>query len=54
MVERGLRSDPVHAIQFVRIDGKIAASKRGYAVQQLRDDPNIRVMLITIGCGACG
>ncbi|KAF2833695.1 hypothetical protein CC86DRAFT_461991 [Ophiobolus disseminans] len=54
MVERGLRSDPAHLIQSVRIDGKVAPNKRGYAIQQLSDDPNIRVILITIGCGACG
>ncbi|OAL43119.1 hypothetical protein IQ07DRAFT_593302 [Pyrenochaeta sp. DS3sAY3a] len=54
MVERGLRSDPNHIIQSVRIDGKVPASKRNCGVQQLRDDPDTRVMLITIGCGACG
>jgi SNF2 family DNA or RNA helicase len=54
MIERGLRSDPNNIIQSVRIDGKVATSKRSLAVQQLRDDPRIRVILVTIACGACG
>jgi SNF2 family DNA or RNA helicase len=54
MVERGLRSDPNNVIQSVRIDGKVAANKRSFAIQKLRDDPKIRVILVTIACGACG
>ncbi|KAJ4377260.1 hypothetical protein N0V83_000083 [Neocucurbitaria cava] len=50
MVERGLGND----VGFVRIDGKVAKTKRDHAIQKLREDPNIRVILITISCGACG
>lgn len=50
MVERGLGND----VDFVRIDGKVAKTKRDNAIQKLREDPNIRVILITISCGACG
>lgn len=54
MVERALASDPNYIIRSVRIDGKVTASKRSFAVQQLREDPSIRVILVTIACGACG
>lgn len=54
MVERGLAIDSNDVIQSVRIDGKVKASDRSIAVEQLRNNPNIRVILITIACGACG
>jgi SNF2 family DNA or RNA helicase len=54
MVERALRSDPNYTIQFVRIDGKVPTNKRGQAIQQFHNDPNKRVILITVACGACG
>jgi SNF2 family DNA or RNA helicase len=54
MVEKALRYDPSHIIQSVRIDGKVQPKNRSHAIQQLHDDPNIRVILITIACGACG
>ncbi|KAI4931159.1 hypothetical protein J4E85_003748 [Alternaria conjuncta] len=54
MVERALRSNADQVIQFVRIDGKVQPKKRSLAIERLRDDPGIRVILITIACGACG
>ncbi|KAF2636834.1 putative SWI/SNF-related matrix-associated actin-dependent regulator of chromatin subfamily A member 3-like 3, partial [Massarina eburnea CBS 473.64] len=41
-------------VRFVRIDGKVAAKKREEAIKQLHNDPDIRVILITISCGAVG
>jgi len=54
MVERALRCDPNQVIPFVRIDGKVTSENRGIAIERLRDDPGIRVILITIACGSCG
>ncbi|KAJ8114606.1 hypothetical protein OPT61_g3554 [Boeremia exigua] len=51
MVERGLSAE---RIGFVRIDGSVAAKNRVVAVEQLRSNPNISVILLTIACGACG
>ncbi|KAJ4304938.1 hypothetical protein N0V90_000466 [Kalmusia sp. IMI 367209] len=41
-------------IQFVRIDGKVATKKRDQLIQAFQTDPEIRVILITMSCGACG
>jgi len=51
MVQRALQHE---GDQFVRIDGKVATKKRQSAIHQFHNDPNIRVILITISCGACG
>ncbi|OAL07654.1 hypothetical protein IQ06DRAFT_13635 [Phaeosphaeriaceae sp. SRC1lsM3a] len=54
MVERALGYDPGNTIQSVRIDGKVHPKHRSHAIQQIHEDPSIRVILITIACGACG
>ncbi|KAF2629119.1 hypothetical protein BU25DRAFT_296449, partial [Macroventuria anomochaeta] len=36
------------------IDGSVATKNRVHAIEQLRNDPEIRVILLTISCGACG
>ncbi|EUC41874.1 hypothetical protein COCMIDRAFT_53050, partial [Bipolaris oryzae ATCC 44560] len=54
MVETALRCDPNHIIQSVRIDSKVQLKNRSNAIQQLHHNPSVRVILITIGCGACG
>jgi SWI/SNF-related matrix-associated actin-dependent regulator of chromatin subfamily A3 len=54
MVERAIRFDLDQLIQSVRIDGKVLPKNRGLAMKRLHDDPSIRVILITIACGACG
>ena len=51
MVQRALQCE---GTQFVRIDGKVATKKRELAIQQFHSNPIIRVILITIACGACG
>ncbi|CAN9079730.1 unnamed protein product [Alternaria alternata] len=54
MVEKALQFYPKHVIRSVRIDGKVQPRHRSDAIRQLHDDPSIRVILITIACGACG
>ena len=54
MVEAALQRDPDHVIPSVRIDGKVHPRIRSHVIQKLHDDPQIRVILITINCGACG
>ncbi|KAF2994831.1 hypothetical protein E8E13_003014 [Curvularia kusanoi] len=51
MVERGLAAVPVAS---VRIDGSVTPVNRAHAIDQLRSNPNVRVILLTISCGACG
>lgn len=51
MVQRALE---YYRIRFVRIDGKVATKKRDQLIQTFQSDPEIRVILITISCGACG
>ncbi|USP82246.1 hypothetical protein yc1106_09520 [Curvularia clavata] len=54
MVEKAFRCDPNRIIQSVRIDGNVPLKNRDYAIQQLHNDPSMRVILVTIACGACG
>ena len=51
MVERGLFTEN---IGFVRIDGSVATKSREQAIDKLRHDSGIQVILLTISCGACG
>jgi SNF2 family DNA or RNA helicase len=54
MIERALQFDSSDIIQSVRIDGKVQPKNRSHAIQQLHDNPSIRVILVTVACGACG
>jgi hypothetical protein len=54
MVEAALQRDPDHVVPSVRIDGKVDPKIRSHVIQKLHDDSKIRVILITINCGACG
>jgi SNF2 family DNA or RNA helicase len=54
MVQKALWCDPNYIIQSVRIDGKVQPKNRDHVIQQLHEDPSIRVILITIACGVCG
>ncbi|KAI8934435.1 hypothetical protein NX059_009167 [Plenodomus lindquistii] len=51
MVGRGLDS---RGLSWVRIDGKVVNKKRGPIIERFRNQASIRVILITISCGACG
>lgn len=51
IVEAGLE----HAsIQCVRFDGKVPQKERQNVVERFRKDPSVRVMLLTLSCGAVG
>jgi SNF2 family DNA or RNA helicase len=54
MVERGILGDSESNLQYVRIDGRVTAKKRGEILGQFHNHPNIGVILVTISCGACG
>jgi SWI/SNF-related matrix-associated actin-dependent regulator of chromatin subfamily A3 len=41
-------------LQYVRFDGKVSASKRITALQSFQSDPKVKVLLLSITCGAVG
>lgn len=51
LVEDGLKQ---HSIGNVRFDGKVPQTNRQNVVKQFKNDPNTRVMLLTLSCGAVG
>ncbi|PVH94734.1 hypothetical protein DM02DRAFT_721125 [Periconia macrospinosa] len=51
IVETGLTKS---GIQCVRFDGKVPQTQRQPVLDRFRTDPNVRVMLLTIQCGAVG
>ena len=51
MVEAGLEQA---GIQMLRFDGKVASKDRHRVVEQFREDPSKRVLLLTLSCGAVG
>lgn len=51
VVEAGLNQ---HSIANVRFDGKVPQKDRQSVVNRFKNDPNIRVMLLTLSCGAVG
>lgn len=51
IIEAGLKQA---SIQCVRFDGKVPQNERQNFVEKFRKDPSIRVMLLTLSCGAVG
>ncbi|KAL2272216.1 hypothetical protein FJTKL_07369 [Diaporthe vaccinii] len=51
IIEAGLKQA---SIQCVRFDGKVPQNERQNVVEKFRKDPSIRVMLLTLSCGAVG
>ncbi|KAK3345803.1 SNF2 family N-terminal domain-containing protein [Lasiosphaeria hispida] len=51
VLEAGLRGADISAIRF---DGKVPQRERQGVIDQFRKDPSIRVMLLTLSCGAVG
>ncbi|KAI0543265.1 SNF2 family N-terminal domain-containing protein [Xylaria digitata] len=51
LVEAGLDQ---HSIQHIRFDGKVPQNERGAVISRFRTEPRIRVMLLTLSCGAVG
>ncbi|KAI0861247.1 SNF2 family N-terminal domain-containing protein [Xylaria cubensis] len=42
------------SIKSIRFDGKVPQNERGAIIDRFRTDPEIRVMLLTLSCGAVG
>ncbi|KAK0622598.1 SNF2 family N-terminal domain-containing protein [Immersiella caudata] len=51
VVEAGLRQA---GIQCLRYDGKVPQKERHGVVTRFREDPSVRVLLLTLACGAVG
>lgn len=51
LIEAGLDHE---GIQVIRFDGNVPQKDRQPAVERFESDPNIRVMLLTLSCGAVG
>lgn len=51
MVETGLDRASLRSIRF---DGKVPQKERQSVVDKFKTDPTIRVMLLTLSCGAVG
>lgn len=51
IIEAGLKQA---SIQCVRFDGKVPQKERQSVVEKFRKDPSVRVMLLTLSCGAVG
>ncbi|RFU25005.1 hypothetical protein B7463_g11336, partial [Scytalidium lignicola] len=51
IIETGLDQASLHSIRF---DGKVPQKERQSVVNKFKTDPTIRVMLLTLSCGAVG
>ncbi|RYC56789.1 hypothetical protein CHU98_g9425 [Xylaria longipes] len=51
LVKAGLDQN---SIQSIRFDGKVPQNERGAVVAKFRNDPDVRIMLLTLSCGAVG
>lgn len=43
-----------NGIKFVRLDGRMARAKRNVALVAFREDPDVRVIIISVGAGGLG
>jgi SNF2 family DNA or RNA helicase len=51
LVEAGLNQSSIPSVRF---DGKVPQKDRQDIVERFRHDPSVRVMLLTLSCGAAG
>jgi hypothetical protein len=51
VIESGLNQHNIHCVRF---DGKVPQSQRQAVLSRFKTDPNVRVMLLTLSCGAVG
>lgn len=51
VAEAGLRQA---SIPFLRFDGRVPQKDRQTVVDRFRNDPSIKVLLLTLSCGAVG
>jgi SNF2 family DNA or RNA helicase len=42
------------SLRSIRFDGKVPQNERQSVVDKFKTDPTIRVMLLTLSCGAVG
>lgn len=50
-IEKGLKD---RGIEYIRFDGKVSNARRIKVLKSFREDPSVRVALLTISCGAVG
>lgn len=41
-------------MEFARFDGSLSLQQRGDSIARFREDPQVNVLLISIGCGSVG
>ena len=51
VIGKGLNRE---SIPYVRYDGKVPQKDRQSVLDQFKTDPSIRIMLLTLSCGAVG
>lgn len=51
LVEAGLERASIPSVRF---DGKVPQKDRQRVVERFREDPTVRVMLLTLSCGSVG
>jgi SNF2 family DNA or RNA helicase len=51
LIEAGLEQASIASVRF---DGKVPQKDRQKVVERFRKDPTVRVMLLTLSCGAVG
>ena len=51
VIEAGLEQAD---IKYLRFDGKVPQKSRQAIIDKFRKDPEIKVMLLTLSCGAVG
>jgi SNF2 family DNA or RNA helicase len=51
IIEAGLAQADIRSVRF---DGKVPQTQRQTVLDQFKSDPSVRVMLLTLSCGAVG
>jgi len=51
VVEAGLKQALIPCLRF---DGKVPQKDRQGVVERFRNDPSVRILLLTLSCGAVG
>ena len=41
-------------VRLTQLDGRLSTNERSAALTEFNEDPNVTVMLLSIGCGAVG
>jgi len=51
VIEAGLKASH---IRYLRFDGKVSQKDRQGIIDRFRTDPSVKVMILTLSCGAVG